>query len=303
MSEGHSFHPNLALLVSIVAVSTASILIRWSAAPPLAIASYRLLFATLMLAPFYLRSGGIRRLSESSGKDVLTLMAVGVVLALHFASWITSLSLTSVASSVLFVHVDPIFVAAVSHFVFKERIDRGSLLGIVAACAGATVIAFGDAGVGEANLYGDLLALVGAVMLGIYILAGRRLRQGLDLVSYVTPVYATSAVVLILSSLATGTRLAPYPPRECILFLAIAVVPMIFGHTVYNWALKYVSAPVVSISLLGEPVGATILALFFLNEAPSALTLIGGVITLAGIYQCVRSSGLNLAATRRVHES
>ena len=98
-------------------------------------------------------------------------------------------------------------------------------------------------------------------------------------------------MVLILSSLATGTRLAPYPAREYILFLAMAVVPMIFGHTVYNWALKYVSAPVVSISLLGEPVGATILALLFLNEAPSTLTLIGGVITLAGIYQCVRSSG------------
>ena len=289
MSEGPSFPPNLALLVSIVAVSTASILIRWSAAPPLAIASYRLLFATLMLAPFYLRSGGIRRLRESPRKDALTLMAVGVVLALHFASWITSLSLTSVASSVLFVHVDPIFVAAVSHFLLKERIDRNTLIGIVIAFAGAIVIAYGDAGIGEANLYGDMLALFGAVMLGIYILAGRRLRQSLDLVSYVTPVYATSAVVLLIGSLITGTPLAPYPPREYLLFLAIAVVPMIFGHTFYNWALRYVSAPIVSISLLGEPVGATILALLFLNEAPSTLTLIGGAITLAGIYQCVRA--------------
>ncbi len=291
MSEGPSFPPNLALLVSIVAVSTASIFIRWSAAPPLAIASYRLLFATIILLPFYLRSGGLRRLRGAPRRDVLTLMAVGVVLALHFASWITSLSLTSVASSVIFVHVDPLFVAAVSHFVFKERIGRGTLFGIAIAFVGATIIAIGDAGVGEANLYGDLLALIGAVMLGIYILAGRSLRQGLDLVSYVTPVYATSTVVLILGSLITGTDLAPFPPREYILFLSIAVVPMIFGHTVYNWALKYVSAPVVSISLLGEPVGATILAFLLLNEAPSALTLIGGVITLVGIYLCVRSSG------------
>ena len=159
------------------------------------------------------------------------------------------------------------------------------------ALAGATIIAIGDVGVGEANLYGDFLALVGAVMLGLYILAGRRLRQSLDLVSYVTPVYAASAVVLFLGSVATGTRLAPYPPREYILFLAMAVIPMIFGHTVYNWALKYVSAPVVSISLLGEPVGATILAFLFLNELPSTLALIGGGITLAGIYQCVRSGG------------
>ena len=291
MSDRPSFPPNLALLVSIVAVSTASLLIRWSSAPPLAIASYRLLFATLILLPFYIRSGGIRKMREAPRKDVLTLMAVGVVLALHFASWITSLSLTSVASSVIFVHVDPIFVAAVSHFVFKERINRGTLLGIVVAFVGVTIIAIGDAGIGEANLYGDLLALVGAVMLGLYILAGRRLRQGLDLVSYVTPIYATSAVVLILSSFATGTRLAPFSPREYILFIALAVVPMIFGHTVYNWALRYVEASVVSISLLGEPVGATILAFLFLNEVPSTLALIGGGITLAGIYQCVRSGG------------
>ena len=105
MNEGPSFPPNLALLVSIVAVSTASILIRWSAAPPLAIASYRLLFATIILLPFYLRSGGLRRLRGFPRRDVLTLMAVGVVLAMHFASWITSLSLTSVTSSVLFVHL------------------------------------------------------------------------------------------------------------------------------------------------------------------------------------------------------
>ena len=291
MDESPRFPPNLALLVSIVAVSTASILIRMSDAPALAIASYRLLFATLILLPFYVRSGDIGRLMKSEARDLMNLAGVGVVLAVHFASWITSLSLTSVASSVIFVHVDPIFVAAVSHFVFKERIGRGTLLGILAAFAGATLIAFGDAGAGEANLTGDLLALVGAIMLGIYILAGRRLRQSLDLVSYVTPVYATSAVVLMMWSLATGTRLAPYSGYEYLLFLAIAVVPMIFGHTVYNWALRYVAAPVVSISLLGEPIGATILAFLFLSEVPSGFTLLGGTITLIGIYLCVRSSG------------
>lgn len=199
-----------------------------------------------------------------------------------------SLSFTSVASSVIFVHVDLIFVAAISHFVFKERISRETLLGIGVAFASATIIAVGDSGLGEVSLYGDLLALVGSVMLGLYILNGRRIRQSHDLISYVTPVYATSAVVLVLGSLATETMLAPFPPREYLLFLAIAVVPMIFGHTVYNWALRYVEASIVFISLLGEPMGATILAYIFLNEAPSILTLLGGAITLVGIYQCVR---------------
>ena len=216
-------------------------------------------------------------------------MAVGLVLAVHFASWISSLSFTSVASSVIFVHADPIIVAVVSHFFLKEHITRSRLLGILIAFTGATIIAVGDFGLGEINLYGDVLALIGAVMLGIYILSGRRIRQNLDLFTYVTPVYATSAAALTLGCALTGTPLVPYPPREYLLFIAIAVVPMIFGHTVYNWVLKYLEAPVVSISLLGEPVVATILALLFLNEAPSTLALIGGGITLAGIYQCVRS--------------
>ncbi len=289
MQERPGFPPRLALAVSIVAVSTASILIRMSEAGPLAIAAYRLIFATLILLPFYIRSGGLERLVRSSGRDVLNLAGVGVVLALHFATWISSLGLTSVASSVIFVHIDPIFVAAVSHFVFRERVDRRTLTGIVIAFLGAAIIAWGDASIGHASLYGDALAIIGAVMLGIYILSGRRLRQSLDLVSYVTPVYATSAVVLTLGCLATGTRLTPYGFEEYGLFLAIAVVPMLFGHTVYNWALKYIEAPVVSISLLGEPVGATILAAIFLNEFPSTEVLLGGLITLGGIYICVSS--------------
>ncbi len=290
MEDKPAFPPNVALLVSIVAVSTASILIRMSGAPPLAIATYRLAFATLILLPFYIRSGGHKRLAASSSRDILTLAAVGVVLAIHFGSWITSLGLTSVASSVLFVHVDPIFVAVVSHFYLGERIGRGTLGGIALAFVGAAAIAFSDAGVSGSSLFGDLLAMIGAIMLGIYILAGRRLRQSLDLVSYVTPVYASSAITLALASLATGTSLWPYPRSELLLFLAIAIVPMIFGHTVYNWTLKWLSAPLVSLSLLGEPVGATILAYLLLDEVPSVLALSGGVLILLGIYQCVRSS-------------
>ncbi len=290
MEDKPAFPPNIALLVSIVAVSTASILIRMSGAPPLAIATYRLAFATLILLPFYIRSGGHKRLAASSSRDILTLAAVGVVLAIHFGSWITSLGLTSVASSVLFVHVDPIFVAVVSHFYLGERIGRGTLRGIALAFVGAAAIAFSDAGVSGSSLFGDLLAMIGAIMLGLYILAGRRLRQSLDLVSYVTPVYASSAITLALASLATGTSLWPYPRSELLLFLAIAIVPMIFGHTVYNWTLKWLSAPLVSISLLGEPVGATILAYLLLDEVPSVLALSGGVLILLGIYQCVRSS-------------
>jgi drug/metabolite transporter (DMT)-like permease len=268
-------------------------MIRMSEAPPLVIATYRLTLATLIVAPFYIKSGGLAGLMSIQLIDLLTLAGVGVALALHFASWITSLDYTSVASAVIFGHIDPIFVAAVSHFVLGEKVRGGTILGIIVAFIGVAVIAFSDSGSGGSNLYGDLLALVGALMLGVYTLSGRRLRQSLDLASYVTPVYATAASVLAISCVVTGTKLWPYPVEEYVLFLAIAIIPMIFGHTVYNWTLKYIEASVASLSLLGEPVGATLLAYFFLGETPSYLTIVGGTITLLGIYLCVRNVSNN----------
>ena len=283
MSEAPRFPPNLAMLVSIVAVSTASILIRWSNAPAVIIAMYRMVFSVLMLLPFFLRNGGMGKLGKVGTRNLLGLGAVGVVLAIHFASWITSLGLTSVASSVIFVHIDPLFVAVVSHFFLNDRINRRVLAGIIVSLVGVSIITLGDASSGGSNLTGDLLALVGGVMLGIYILGGRHFRGYLDLTTYVTPVYATAAVVLFLMSLATGAPLTGYPAREYVLFIIIALVPMIFGHTLYNWTLKYVSAPVVSVSLLGEPVGASILAFLFLNETPNNQVMLGGIVTLFGI--------------------
>lgn len=286
MVERPGFPPNLVMLVSISAVSTASILIRLAESPPMAVATWRLLLSTLMLLPFFMHRGGFAKLRAMGRGDLLALGGVGVALAVHFASWITSLSYTSVASSVIFVHVDPIFVALVSHFLLGERVNKRVAIGIGVAFVGATIIALGDLGVGEENLFGDALSIIGAVALGVYLMAGRRLRQKLDLTTYVTPVYAVSAVVLALGSVAVGVPLIGYDARVIILFATIALVPMIFGHTLYNWVLKWISAPVVSISLLGEPVGASILAFIVLGEVPGPLTMIGGAVTLAGILIC-----------------
>ncbi len=286
LGERPGLPPNLVMLVSVSAVSTASILIRLTAAPPMAIATWRLVLSTLMLLPFFAYRGGFAKLRAMGGRDLLALAGVGVALAVHFASWITSLSHTSVASSVIFVHVDSIFVALVSHFLLGERVSRRVALGIGVAFVGAAVIALGDLGVGEENLIGDALSIIGAVALGVYLMAGRRLRQRLDLTTYVTPVYAVSAVALALGSVAVGAPLVGYDAGVMLMFAAIALVPMIFGHTLYNWVLRWVSAPVVSISLLGEPVGASILALLILGESPGPLTLVGGAVTLAGILIC-----------------
>lgn len=286
MGERPGLPPNLVMLVSVSAVSTASILIRLTAAPPMAIATWRLVLSTLMLLPFFAGRGGFAKLRAMGGRDLLALAGVGVALAVHFASWITSLSYTSVASSVIFVHVDSIFVALVSHFLLGERVSRRVALGIGVAFVGAAVIALGDLGVGEENLIGDALSIIGAVALGVYLMAGRRLRQRLDLTTYVTPVYAVSAVALALGSVAVGAPLVGYDAGVMLMFAAIALVPMIFGHTLYNWVLRWVSAPVVSISLLGEPLGASLLAFLILGESPGPLTLVGGAVTLAGIMIC-----------------
>lgn len=291
MAERPSLPPNLALLISIIAVSTASILIRWTDAPPLAIASYRMTISVVMLAPFFLRNNGIEKLSTQGRSKLISLFAVGVVLAIHFASWITSLSLTSVASSVIFVHIDPIFVAIISHFFLGDKLTKKTMAGIIISFIGVSIIAMGDAGAGSGSLTGDILALTGGVMLGLYILGGRVYRKNLDLTTYVTPVYSVAAVSLILMSMVTGTKLIGFDGTTYGLFFLIALIPMIFGHTLYNWALRYLSAPIVSLSLLGEPIGASILAFLLLGETPSSFTVIGGIITLAGIFVSAYRAG------------
>ncbi len=284
MSDNPEISPNLVLLISIMAVSSASILIRWADAPPLAVASYRMVLSVLLLAPFFLRNNGLKKLRQQSMKQLISLFAVGVILAIHFSTWITSLSLTTVASSVIFVHIDPIFVAIISHFFLGDKITPRTLAGIIISFIGVSIIAMGDVGAGASNITGDLLALLGGVMLGLYILGGRVYRKSLDLTTYVTPVYSSAAVVLVAMSLFTGTPLSGFSARTYGFFFLIALIPMIFGHTLYNWALRYLSAPIVSLSLLGEPVGASILALLLLGETPNNFTVIGGVITLAGIF-------------------
>ncbi|MFC1802704.1 DMT family transporter [Thermoproteota archaeon] len=283
MVESPRIPPSLALLVSIMAVSTASILIRWTNAPPLAIATYRMTLSVAMLAPFFLRDNGVEKLRALGTRGIISLFAVGLVLAIHFASWITSLNLTTVATSVIFVHIDPIFVAIISHLFLGDKLTFRAIVGIAISFIGISIIAMGDAGTGTSNLTGDLLALIGGVMLGIYILCGRIYRRNLDLTTYVTPVYVAAAISLFLMSWITGTQLTGFTTQTYSMFFIIALVPMIFGHTLYNWALRYLSAPIVSISLLGEPVGASILAYLLLGETLNNFTFFGGVITLIGV--------------------
>ncbi|MFB6075135.1 MAG: DMT family transporter [Haloarculaceae archaeon] len=282
--------PRAALAVAVVGVSTSAILIRWSSAPPVVAAFYRVLFTTLLLAPLL-----VWRRYESVGRigrrGWLTSAGAGLALAVHFAVWFESLRHTSVAASVTLVQTQPAFVALGAAFLLGERVTRRVAAGIAIAIAGAALLSGGDllgGAVGPRPLLGDGLALIGAVMAASYVLVGRSLRQRLALVPYVLVVYGVCTLALGAIALAAGDPLAGYAPREWLLFLAMAVGPGLLGHTLINWSLAHVESSVVSVTLVGEPVGSALLALVLLGEVPTAWTVAGGAVVLAGIVVTAR---------------
>ncbi|MFC7139539.1 DMT family transporter [Halosimplex aquaticum] len=283
--------PMAALVVAILAVSTSAILVRWSGAPPSVAAFYRVLFTVGLLAPLAFSRHG-EDLRSLGRRDALAAAVTGVALALHFAAWFQSVRWTSVAASVTLVQSQTLFVAVGAALYLGERLTLAKLAGIVIALAGAVVMSLGEllggAVVGPRPLAGNALALVGAVMMAAYVLAGRSLRARVALVPYVAVVYSACAAVLGAIVLVQGSSLLGYEPIEWVLFLAMAVGPGVFGHTVINWALEHVESSVVSVSLLGEPVGSTLLALVLLAEVPGPWTVAGGAVVLTGIYVVAR---------------
>ena len=299
--------PLLAICFAILAVSTASIFIRFAQpyVPALVIAAWRLVLATLGLAPFaLLRHRG--ELSRISRGDLVLALLSGLFLALHFATWITSFEYTTVASAVVLVSTVPLWVALLSPFLLKERLTGTVLIGIVLTLVGSALVGLSDACVwsssglacpplgdfvhGKAFL-GDLLALTGGIMGAGYLLIGRRLRGRISLVPYVFLVYGMAGAVLLVAALGAREKLVGFPPLAYLWLVLLALVPQLVGHSTFNWALRYLSAAYVSITLLGEPIGSTILAYFLLKETPSILKIFGAILILAGIYLASRSAG------------
>jgi drug/metabolite transporter (DMT)-like permease len=221
----------------------------------------------------------------SPGKWRLALLS-GVALACHFASWIPSIHLTTVAASAVLVQTTPLWVALAGPFV-GERTSRRALAGIGVALAGTLLISGGGFEGGARALVGDGLALAGAVFAAAYVLLGRNLRQDVSVIAYSAIVYSTAAVILAVVMAATGTRFTGHEPKVWLLLAAITAGPQFLGHTVFNYLLEHVKASVVSVSLLAEPVGSTLLAIAILSEVPPAVTIVGGVVVLAGVYLAV----------------
>lgn len=293
------FPPLVALFVAVGAASTASIFIRYAQAyaPSLSIAAWRLGLATAVLLPIaWLRHRqDLRRVAPA---DLGWIALSGALLSIHFATWITSLAYTSVASSVVLVSIAPLFVGLLSPLFLHERPTRRVAFGILMAFAGTLVIAGQDACAGSAAgfacpplrelfggpaLRGDLLALAGAATVAGYMLIGRRVRARVPLIPYISLTYGCAAVGLILMALIAGQPLAGFPAPAYGWFALLAIGPQLIAHSTYNWTLRWLPAALVSISLLGEPVGSTALAWLLLGEVPAGWTLAGAAVILAGI--------------------
>jgi drug/metabolite transporter (DMT)-like permease len=285
------------LLLALVGISFAGPLVRLSHADPLAIAVWRLGFSLVVIAIALAITGSWRQWRKLDARASLVAFGAGAMLAIHFWSWNASVSMTTVAASVLLVDAQPAIVALLSIIWLHEPPTQRQWWGIAVAMLGAVVVTLPEFAVSSGPhssraLLGDALAFLGAITGAAYFVAGRRLRESLDLWPYVGLVYGACFAVLLGFAFATHAPIAPQPPRELAIFGALALGPMLLGHTGFNWALKYMPAYVVNLTLLGEPVGATLLAAILpgIRELPSVATFTGGALILAGVYVAARAA-------------
>lgn len=283
-------NPYWVLALSVLGISIAGPLVRLSGADPLIIAVWRLGFSLLIVGAFLIVTGEWRDWKRLRPGELLLGVAGGAALALHFWAWNASIHLTTIAASVTLVSLQPAVVAVISALALRESPSRRQIAGIAIAIAGAFIIAAPDlrdglAPSGNRPLQGNLLAMSAAVTAAIYYSIGRRLRAGLGIWAYVSIVYSAAFLTLLAIAISRGISLGPQPSREIAIFAALAIGPMLIGHTGMNWALKFLPAYVVNLTVLGEPVGATILGAFIpaIRQIPTIATLVGGAIVLAGV--------------------
>jgi drug/metabolite transporter (DMT)-like permease len=271
--------PYIVVLLGVLSVSASSVLFKFATAEPLVVAFYRLAFSVLLLgAPLLWR-----KREKIDRRDLWLSVISGLFLAAHFATWFFSLTMTSIASSTVLVSMQPFLVVLYGYLVGAERTNGRALVAVGLTVVGAILIGWGDFALDPRALLGDVLAFLGAVAVTGYLLIGRQVRQRMSAIAYSVVVYSAATVALLIAALAWGSPLTGFAPGNWWVFVALAVFPTIFGHTLFNWALKYLPASVISVNILGEPVGATLLAWLIWGTAPGPVTLLGGFLLLVGI--------------------
>ena len=282
--------PLLVLIVAVLATTYAGPIVRFAAAPALALAFWRLALALPVVG--VLAAVPSARSEGTAPRSLLPLMMVsGLLLALHFWSWIASLRFTTVASSVVLVSLKPVFAWGLAAAWLREHPTRAEAWGIGLAVIGASLIGLGDARLSLGALGGDVLALLGALTGAGYYVIGRRVRQTVGIWRYATGVYAVAAAALALLALGYRTPLVGFGGRDWTVFGAMAAGPMLVGHTGMNYALRHFRATTVNVAALGEPVGASVIARLVpsIHEVPPPASLLGGILVLLGIGLSVRT--------------
>jgi drug/metabolite transporter (DMT)-like permease len=275
-------HPGAALVGGIFAVSTGAIFARLAEAPALVTAAYRVTIAVLVLAPFCIVLSRHALLAMTRRQFAMG-AAAGTFLALHFATWIASLDYTSVANSVVLVNTNPLWVGLLSPVVTGERVHRLTAVGIGLSLLGGCLIGYGDMTTDSGALRGDLLAVAGGMCAAAYLMLGRNLRKQLPVSAYVLVCYGCAAVVLWLMVALFRQPVTGFSTGTWGAFLGMALIAQVIGHTSYNWALGWVTPGLVAVSLLGEPVCASIMAYFLFDEGITVLKLLGGLVILSAI--------------------
>lgn len=280
--QEQKINPYLVLAIGVISVSTSAILVKVSASPSGVIAFYRLLFSVFFMLPFFFLKyvGELRLITR---KDWLYSIVAGIFLAFHFILWFESLNFTSVASSTVLVTLQPLFAFVGTYFFFKEKLSGKAVLCGMIAVAGSVIISWGDFQISGAALFGDFLALTASALVTTYLLFGQTVRKRLSLITYTFVVYSISTATLFIYVLAVQQPLVPAEKTDWIYFILLALIPTLLGHTLFNWSLKWLSTSTISMAILFEPVGATVLAYYLLGEQVIATQIIGGLVVIIGI--------------------
>ncbi|MEK8128416.1 DMT family transporter [Paenibacillus filicis] len=274
------------LVIGIIAISFSAIFVRWSNSPVSVSAMYRLALTALMMLPFLYRFR--QHFRVMTVKHWLLTSVSGVTLGLHFLLWMGSLRFTSVASSTAILSLEPVLILLGAWLLYRQRTSRAALLGMGIAMVGALMIGWGDWGLTGTALTGDLLSLLGTIAVAVHMLLGKKLLADVPPFVYSFLVFIFAAASLAVYNAAVHIPFGPYPAREWGLFLLLAVIPTVFGHYLFTWLLRFMRPETVSMSVLGEPVGASLLAFALLGESIGSRQAIAGILLLIGVWLFIR---------------
>ena len=287
--EGPKMNPYAAVVIGVISVSASAIFVKLCSAPSGVIAFYRLFFSVLFIIPIFLKKH-ISELRYMTKKDLLFSIIAGILLAFHFILWFESLNYTSVASSTVLVTLQPLFAFLGTYLFFKEKLSGKAFFCGIITIAGSVLISWGDCKISESALFGDFLSLIACALITGYLLVGQSIRKRMTLISYTFVVYLISSIALFIFILTVKEPLYPYKLSDWFYFILLAIVPTLLGHSLFNWALRWVSTSIISMAILFEPVGATILAFIILGEKTVWPQIAGGLIVILGISLFVLDS-------------